>query len=341
MEGAAGAVGARRGRRRLAPALAFLVGVGLLVCVFFVPGWQGGPTLTPRLDLARFLVRLRSGGSWLGPFVAAAAMLPALRALVWREVLPAPPPRLEDCYHATALGTLLHNVVPGKLGPLGAAYVLSRWDRRPLAAALSSQLVAKLLELGVVVALGVVAVAVRPSGALREVVGGGTAALALLASVAVSLALGAPRLAARLARRLPRAGDVVASLGAGLVGAGSPSRLGAAAGLAALPAVAAALAYGLPLHAAGVPGSAAGGALLLVVIAFGQFTPGLPVGAGVHWTLASWAARELGASPEDAAALAVLTHAGMVAAGLLAGAASALARRGALRELLRWRRSLA
>ena len=81
--------------------------------------------------------------------------------------------------------------------------------------------------------------------------------------------------------------------------------------------------------------------MLVAVLTFGQLTPGLPVGTGVYWGLASWAARHLGAAPDEAAALAVLTHAAMVVAGLGVGAISALVRRSALRELLRRRRDVA
>ena len=117
-------------------------------------------------------------------------------------------------------------------------------------------------------------------------------------------------------------------------------RLAAALALAVLPAAGAAAAYALPLRAAGVPESVAGGALLVAVIAFGQLTPGLPVGAGVYWSLASWAARQLGAAPEDAAALAILTHLGMVGTGLLVGLASAIVRRATVAELVRRRREV-
>lgn len=79
----------------------------------------------------------------------------------------------------------------------------------------------------------------------------------------------------------------------------------------------------------------------MAVITFGQLTPGLPVGAGVYWGLAAWAARRLGASGEDAAALAVLSHAAMVAASVGVGAVSALVRRAALVDLLRRRREVA
>jgi hypothetical protein len=333
----------RRLRARHAAALAgaAVLGVLLVLLVFLRPGWDGGPTVTPRFALGDFLAHLPSHLPWLGGFVALAAVQPVLRALVWREVLPPPPPLAREAYHATALGALVHNAIPGKLGPLAAAWVLARSARRPFAPAFSSQLVAKLLELGAVVALGALAAALRDSGAaIGRVVMGGAALFAVLASAAAAIALGAPRLAARLARRLPRAGAVLAALGQGIAGAGRPRRLAAAFGVAALPALVSAAAYGLPLRAMGVAESAAGGALLVSVIAFGQLTPGLPIGAGVYWSLAAWAARQLGATAEDAAALAMLTHAGTVAANLLVGGASAIVRRGTVAELFRRRREV-
>jgi hypothetical protein len=315
---------------------------GLLVAlVFFEVGWRGHPTFTPRFALGGFLAAFPSNLPWLAPFVAVAAVQPVLRALVWREVLPPPPPRFADTYHATALGVLVHNGVPGKLGPLAAAWVLARTSAPPFAVAFSSQLVAKLLELGFIVALGAAAAALRGSGAaIGRVVVAGAALFAVLASAAAVLALAAPRASTALARRLPRAGAALAALGAGILGAGSFRRLAAALAVAALPAVAAAAAYAFPLRALGVPEPATAGALLVSVIAFGQLTPGLPIGAGVYWSLASWAARELGAGAQEAAALAILTHAGTVGTNLLVGAVSALVRRSQVAELFRRRREV-
>jgi uncharacterized membrane protein YbhN (UPF0104 family) len=330
-----------RARHAALVAIALALGALLVSLVFFRVGWSGRPTFTPRFELHGFVGRLPAHLRWLAAFAALSALLPAARALVWRAVIPRPPPRYPDAFHATALGALVHNTVPGKLGPLAAAWVLARTERRAFAPALSSQLVSKLLELGAIVALGAAAaVASTEDGAVARVVFAGAAVFAVLASAAAALAVGAPRAAARLGRRLPRAGAALASLGEGMVGAGSPGRLARALLLAAVPAVCAALAYGLPLRAMGVEESAPGGALLVAVIAFGQFTPGLPIGAGVYWSLAAWAARQLGASAEDAAALAILTHAGTVAVNVVVGGTSALLRRGAVVELFRRRREV-
>lgn len=334
--------GGVRLRHAIALAGGLAVGALLVALVFFRVEWEGGrPALAARFELAGFVGRLPAHLPWLGPFVGLAALLPALRALVWWGLVPEPPPRYADAYHATALGALVHNTVPGKLGPLAAAWVLARWGGRSFAPALSSQLVAKLLELGALVAFGAAAAEASDAAApLARVVLAGATLFGVLAALAATLAVAAPRAAERLGRRLPRAGAVLAGVGRGVAGAGSPARLAGAVVLAGLPAAAAAIAYALPLRALGVADSAAGGALLVAVIAFGQLTPGLPIGTGVYWSLASWAARQLGAGAEDAAALAILTHAGMVLSALAVGAGSALVRRGAVAELFRRRREL-
>lgn len=337
--GGAGRVGLRH---LLAVAAGLVVGGALVALVFVDVEVRGGLALRPRFDAAALGGRLHAHARWLAPFALAAATLPALRALVWTRVLPRPPPRFADAYHATALGALVHNAIPGKLGPVAAAWILSRTAQRPFTPALASQLVAKLLEMGAVVALGAAAaLASPPAGALGRVVTAGGALFVAFASGAAALALAAPRASARLARRFPRAGGALGALGEGIAGAGSRPRLAAAVGLAFLPALVVSAAYALPLRAAGAEVGPGGGAVVVAVLTFGQLTPGLPIGTGVYWSLAAWAGRELGAPPADAAAMAVLTHAAMVGANLAVGGVSALVRRSALGELVRRRREVA
>ncbi len=331
-----------RARTVLAYAAALPAGAALAVVIVFARlEWRGGPVLVPRFDLGELVRRLPQNLGWLPAFVLVAATLPALRSLVWRAVHPRPAPRLADAYHATALGALVHNVFPGKLGPVAAAWILARTARRPFAPAFGSQLVSKLLEMGAVVVAGAIAAALlRPGAAVARVVAVGAVAFVALASGAAVTAVFAPRAARRLTRRSPRLGGALSSLHEGLSGAGSVRRLAAALGLAALPALASTAAYAIPLRALGAISGPAGGAVVVAVITFGQFAVGLPVGAAVYWSLAAWAARQLGASPEHAAVLAVVSHAGMVSANLAVGAVSAIARRGALAEVLRRRKEV-
>jgi hypothetical protein len=330
----------RRAIHRVAVALGLTLGVLLVLLVFFKVRWEDGLSIAARFPLGEFLRELPRHGRWLAGFALLAASLSAWRALVWRFVM-RPDARYADAYHATAMGALVHNTIPGKLGPIAAAWLLARMAARPFPPLLSSQLVAKLLEMGALVAVGAVAaVALGAEVAVGRVALAGAAVFLVLAGAAATVAWAAPGAAARLARRLPRAGAFVAALGEGLRNAGSPARLGIAAACAFGPALTAAASYAVPLDAFGVERPLAGGALVVAVITFGQLTPGLPVGTGVYWALSSWAARRLGAPAEDAAALALVTHAGMVGTQLVVGGISALVRRGALRELLRRRRTL-
>jgi hypothetical protein len=208
-------------------------------------------------------------------------------------------------------------------------------------------MVAKLLEMGaLVMAIAAVAPFVRTVGSSA---GGSTLGRTAVAGLAVVAALGllllalsrlAPRLAERLrgGQRWPRVVHLLEAVTAGVRGAGSLRRL--ALGLLAAfgPVAAAGLAYGLALAHAGAPSGVLGGWLLLGALTLGQFTPGLPVGAGVYLFVCSWAARTLGASDAAAAAVAVLSHAGAVIANLAVGSVSAVRYRGELREVLRWRR---
>jgi glycosyltransferase 2 family protein len=332
----------RRRGRVLVVGAALAAGAVLATLVFFRAGWEDGLTLAPRFDLGAFARRLPEHRRWLVPFALLTALLPAWRALVWRLVLPSPAPPYADTWHATAMGALVHNTVPGKVGPLAAAWLLARFGGVAFGAALSSQLLAKLLELAAVVALGAAAAAARGGhgGALRAAAAGAGVVAVLGVGVAL-LARHGRALAVRLAERHPRASAFAGAAADGVRGAGTSARLSRAFAAGLLPPITAAAAYALPLAAFGVDGALAGGAILLAMVTFGQLTPGLPVGTGVYYALAAFTARRLGAAADEAAALAVLTHAATVATLALVGAASALVRRGVLGELLQRRRALA
>jgi glycosyltransferase 2 family protein len=332
----------RRARRFVVLALAGLTSLLLVSLVFLRPEWRDGPALVPRFDLGAFARRLPEHQGWLVPFVLLTALLPTWRALVWRVVIAPPRPPFADAWHATALGAFVHNTVPGKTGPVAAAWLLARFGGPPFGTALSSQLVAKLLELAAVVALGITAGAARGGqGAGTRVAIAGAGLVAVLAALAAVLARSGPRLAARLAPRRPRLGAFLGAAADGVRAAATGGRLSRALPVALLPPLTAACAYALPLRAFGVEAPLAGGAIVLALLTFGQLTPGLPVGTGVYYALTAYGARRLGAAPADAAALAVLSHAATVLTFVVIGLLSALARRGALGELVRRRRDLA
>jgi hypothetical protein len=77
-----------------------------------------------------------------------------------------------------------------------------------------------------------------------------------------------------------------------------------------------------------------GGGLVLGAISLGQLTPALPIGPGLHYAIAAWAARALGVEAAEAAALAALSHAATVVGHLAVGTVTALANRRELRTLI-------
>jgi hypothetical protein len=335
-----------------------VVGAALLSAVlaalaFFRVTVAGGvPRILPRFDLHQWLQQLPSHLPWVVPFVALTATLSALRAIVWGRTLPAPEPGHDAArvptwrmrFHALALGGLVQNVIPGHLGVLASAWVLSREGRQPLPAALGSLLLAKLLEFGALFAAtvlfaliaqyhGVGAVAVRPM-----LWAGGISLLVFVAALAGARRF-APGLAVRLEARgrFPRAAAALTALADGLVAVRSPRRLLAGWLLAFLPVLASSLAYGLALRHVGGQAFLLGGGLLVGAVTFSQMMPGLPSTIGLYYLVCSATARALGVPDEQAAALAALSHVAQIFSHILVGVGSAVAHHEGLRDLLRVR----
>jgi glycosyltransferase 2 family protein len=317
-----------------------------LTLAFYRPARsESGFTLVARFDLGRWVQDLPAHAAWLIPFFFLSASLPALRANMWGFTAPPPPPSFSVRYHALAIGALVHNTLPARLGLLVTGWFAARRVGRPTIELLASLLVAKLLEiaaLAIAIALASPLVQTHAAGgsALGRTAVVGFALVGGLALLLLLLAMAAPRLADRLAAsgKAPRLGRGLVALAVGVRGVGSLRRL--ALGLLAAfgPVVAAGLAYGLTMVYARAPAGLAGGWLLLGAITLGQFTPGLPVGTGVYLLACTWAARALGASEADAAAVAVLSHVATVLANLSIGFVSFLAHRRELREFLAQRR---
>lgn len=349
---------------------------------FFRVRWDDGPELIPRFPVAEWIAALPNHFGWVAVFVACMAAQPALRALVWRRMLPdvptppiAPQPQTQStqrqgaqlqgakdtapraprppapwrtCFHALTLGGLVHNVIPGRMGLAASALVLRRWTSLPFTALLSSLLVVKLAELAALILAAAVSVWVVETrfggaGLLGRMVLAGAAGLVVLAGAAWGVAYGAPWLAGRLLVRHgrdkhPRLLALVEALGHGFAVLRSAPHIGQALLLAVAPMAAGAIGFGAGVWGCGAPSGILGGPLVLAAITFGQFTPGLPVGMGVHYFVCAWAARQLGVSAADAAALAALSHAATAVTHLLLGSASAVTHRDTLRALVRLRR---
>jgi hypothetical protein len=331
--------------------VALSLGVGALA--FFKPALrEGRPRLEPRFDLGLWVTQIPAQLSWWLPFVALLATLPFLRAVVWGFTAPAPVPPLSVRFHALALGGLVHNTFPGRAGLLASAWFAARRSQRSVIELLASLMVAKLLELAVLVLAVIAAAPLLGAGAgalaaqgLTTTLHAAAAVLAVTAVIFLALARLGPALVGRLEARgrAPRVARFLGVLSTGVRGVGSWRRLGLGLASAAAPTAVASLAYGLALARLGAPSGIAGGCMMLAAITLGQLTPALPIGAAVYVAVAAWAARALGVDPAGAAALAVLSNAGSIVANVAVGGCSAIRHRGVLRELpfLRGRRASA
>lgn len=329
-------------------AIGALVSLALIALVFFRIDIQP-VRLVARFSISAWIAELPGHLIWVLPFLVLTAALAPLRAALWGATLPTPVPAYGTRLLAIALGGLVHNVLPGRLGLLGSAFVLARRAKRPVAESFAALLLMKLLELGALVAAtaallfalrsrGVVGSSV--GGGLERLVGAGAVALLIFSAATLALSRWIPRDAATATERprLRRVLALLAQLGAGLDAVGSPRRLVAGLLIGLGPMAASSLAFGLALAHMGAPAGVWGGGLLLAAITLAQFTPGLPIGTGVYYTVAAWAARQLGVGAADAAALAALTHAATVVSHLSVGLAAAIAHRRELPALLPRRR---
>ncbi|WP_434389114.1 lysylphosphatidylglycerol synthase transmembrane domain-containing protein [Melittangium boletus] len=330
------------GGRAVLKALLVVVGVVLSVILvasaFFTwnPGGPG-PLLVPRFSWGRFLRELPSHLAWFIPFLLlSAAMLP-LRAIQWQTTLSKRVPLLER-YHLVAIGAFTHNALPGKLGDFIRCFLLSRTQRIPFVQALGSVAVCKLLEFVALMVLVFVSflgpfgdTMASFAGPLRIALGvcvGLMALVVVLAHYALPMARWLDR-----KHRLPRASNLLAHVSEGLGTARSFRGMARALVFSVGPVLAPALAYGLALHGLGVKGGLFAGAVVLGAIALGQAIPGVPAGMGIYYFVTSWAARSLGASDEDAAAFAALTHLGTAFSQVSLGALSVRLRGIRIRDL--------
>jgi uncharacterized protein (TIRG00374 family) len=284
------------------------------------------PWIVPRFSGAAFLAQAPHQGPWVVGFLVLSLAVIPLRALQWQAALGRHVP-FRERYHLVAMGAFVHNAVPGKLGDLFRALLLSRQRGFPFAEALGSVFVCKLLELAALLGLVALSFAGPFGGAMKPFQAGARVALALCLAgfvVVLTVAHRARPASEWLERkgRLPRVRQALVQVGAGVSVVREPRMLGRALLLSMGPVLAAALAYGVGLWGLGVRGGVAAGAVVLGAIALGQATPGMPVGLGLYYFVTAWAARALGAPPEHAALYAVLTHTTTVLSQVVLGAVS-------------------
>ncbi|MCE9668129.1 flippase-like domain-containing protein [Myxococcus stipitatus] len=329
--------GAAIGRLLLAVVGVVLSGV-LLSTAFFRWNLRApGPLLEPRFPLGAFVRELPGHLKWLLPFVLLQASIIPLRAVQWQGTLRRRVP-FKERYHLVAIGAFVHNVLPGKLGDILRSFLLSRTERIPFLRCLGTVAVCKLMEFAALMLL-VSASLLGPFGAtLSRFEGQLKVAVSLcvgLVALVVLLAHWSTPLADALHRRhrLPRLEGLLHHVSDGLGTARSTRGLARVFFFSTGPVLASALAYGLALHGIGISGGLAAGAVVLGAISLGQALPGVPAGMGLYYFVTSWAARGLGASPEDAAAFATLTHLGTVLSQAGVGAISVHVRKIRVRDL--------
>ncbi|MBF5042581.1 flippase-like domain-containing protein [Aggregicoccus sp. 17bor-14] len=301
-----------------------VLSAALLSTAFFQWHLSGpGPHLVPRFSFQKFVADLPNHLKWLVPFILLQAAIIPLRALQWQRTLRRPVP-LKERFHLVGIGAFTHNAVPGKLGDLMRSFLLSRTERIPFVQCLGSVAVCKLLEFASLMLL----VALSFAGPFGETMAHYRNALRVAVSVCVGLVALVVLLAhysghfsRALARRhrSPRLQHFLSHLYDGLGTARSFRGMAVALLFSVGPVLASALGYGLGLHGLGIQGGLFAGAVVLGAVSLGQSTPGVPAGMGIYYFVTSWAARSLGASAEDAAAYATLTHLGVVIAHVSLG----------------------
>lgn len=313
----------------------------LIGTAFFKPSLADGHlSLAPRFAIGTWTADLPSHLPWVAAFALLTAAIIPLRAIQWRHTLGERAPGFRHRYHSVAIGAFFHNAVPGKLGEFVRAFVLSRRQGLPFFESLGSVLVCKLLELAALIAVVGIALAGPLGAGASSLVPAVLAAFGLFAAL-LGVALAGARYAGRLSAwldsrgRLPKLSMALGHLGKGLGATRSPRQAALAFAASFGPVLASAMAYGVALQALGVERGLFAGGIVLGAISLGQLSPGLPIGMGMYYLTSSWAARALGAAPEQAASFAALTHLATFSTQLLVGFVSVLVYRVRLRHLLR------
>jgi len=321
----------RRYGKALTKAVLALLGVVLsavlLSTAFFRWNFKGpGPLLVPRFSLSEFVSDLPGHLLWLVPFMLLSAAIIPLRAAQWQRTLKKRVP-FKDRYRLVGIGAFVHNALPGKLGDVTRAFLLSRTQRIAFVQTIGSVAVCKLLEfaaLMMLVALSFLGPFAETMARFEGPLVGAIFALVGLVALVLLLAHYSAPLARWLHRkhRMLRVQGFLNHVSEGLGTARSFRGMGLAFLFSVGPVLASSVGYGLALQGLGIRGGLFAGAVVLGAIAVGQGAPGVPAGMGLYYFVTSWAARSLGASAEDAAAFATLTHLGTVISQVGVGAFS-------------------
>lgn len=325
--------------------LGAILSLAFIASAFFDPSLADGRlSLAPRFQIGSWLDALPRHLIWVIPFAACAAATLPFRALSWGLALgPRKSPPFRARYHAVSSGAFVHNALPGQLGDLCRAQLIARRHGLPLFEGFGAALVCKLFEflaLIALVGLSLLSSASAGLAGLESTVLFAALLFALLASASWIVARWMGPLARRLEerKRLPRLRKILDNLGQGFAPIRSLRQSSRLALASFGPVLMPALGYGIALQAMGIERGILLGPLLLGAITLSQFSVGLPIGVGMYYLSASWAARALGVPDGDAAALTLLTHLTTVATNLIVGLVSIVLYRVRLHDFLPWRK---
>ena len=299
--------------KALGAGLGTLLTLTLTSTAFFRWDLSGhGPLLSNRFGFRAFASSLPQHAEWLAAFGALSALTLFLRAVQWGFTLPKAVP-FKERMHLVNLGALVHNVLPGKLGDVTRAFLLARTQQLSFLSSLGSVAMCKLLEFAALMAV----VSASCLGPLRGMasqfrrpleMGVGLCALGVLGTLLLARYAGPLSRRFEATDRCPRLRVVLHELDEGLGTARSARGLILALVVSLGPVLAPALGYGLGLRGLGIEGGLWAGPLLLGAIAVGQSVLVVPAGMGLYYFVTSYTARTLGATPDQAAAFATLTH---------------------------------
>jgi uncharacterized membrane protein YbhN (UPF0104 family) len=223
------------------------------------------------------------------------------------------PPPLGACFHAQAVGQLLYNLLPARLGEAARPVALARAGDVRLTSAVAAVALGRLFDLLALIAtlsLPSLALGVGDLPALRAfALLGGAVGCVLL--TLLWIAARHPSALIRAAGRIgPRSANVAAGLAAGLSVLRSRRRMAVAAlGALSAPLLVAA-SYGAALYAFRLDALPLGSSLALAATVLVAISlPAGPSSIGVYEAAVSWLLRSLGAPAAAAAAFAIATHA--------------------------------
>ena len=270
-------------------ALGIVLSAGLLAWVLY------------QIPLAQVWAVLRSSNLLL--FAAAsffATLCVPLRAIRWRPILDPIAPKLpyRSLWRASAIGMMVNNVVPARVGELARAYALTREEPRvPFAASLASLAVDRLFDAFVVLLLTVIPMLLPsfPKGArigdvsAMRVAIGGTILLGALAVILYGIVYFPSRLigayeafARKVAPKLETRGkDALTAFAAGLSVLRSPVRFAIVLFWAVLHWLCNGFAFYLGFLAVGIHVPFGAALFLQGVIAIGVAAPAAPGFFGV------------------------------------------------------------